>query len=156
MDGIRAWSAALCIAALGCSAVSLLAPKNGTGKLFRLVTMTFFLCCMVMPLLKLNSFVSLDIGGLPQEVTAELLEDTVTRQLQVQVEETVIALAEESLATRGVTAEKIEVITDTSADGGIYIQQVTITVDKQTAPIAKTVGEVLAEQLQTTVTVKIR
>ena len=156
MDGIRAWSAALCIAALGCSAVQLLAPKNGTGKLFRLITTTFFICCMMMPLLKLRSFVSLDIDGLPQEVTAELLEDTVTRQLQTQVEETVTALVEESLAAREVTAEKITVKTDTSADGGIYIQQVTITVDKQTTPIAKTVGEVLAQQLQTTVTVETR
>ncbi|MBP3436064.1 MAG: hypothetical protein J6K62_07055 [Clostridia bacterium] len=156
MDGIRAWSAALCVAALGCSAVALLAPKNGTGKLFRLITATFFICCMLMPLLKVRSFVSLDIGDLPPAVKAELLEDTVTRQLQTQVEETVIALAEEGLAARGITAKKITVTMDTSADGGIYIQQVTITVDKQTVPIAKAVGEVLAEELKTTVTVQTR
>ena len=156
MDGIRAWCAALCLAALGCSAVGLLAPKNGTGKLLRLITMTFFLCCMLMPLLKLHSVESLDFDGLPPEVTAELLEDTVTQQLQRQVEDAVIALTRESLAKREITAEKIEVITDTSENGGIYIQQVTITVDKQTAPVAKSVGEVLAEQLETTVTVETR
>ncbi len=154
MDGIRAWSAAVCIAALGCSAVQLLAPKNSTGKLFRLIATTFFICCMMLPLLRWQSFAELDIGGLPEEVTAKLLEDTVTGQLHKQIKETVTVMAEECLAARGVTAEKIEVTTDTSADGGIYIQQVTITVDKQTVPNAKSAGEVLSEQLGTAVTVE--
>lgn len=156
MDGIRAWSAALCLVALGCSAVRLLAPKNGTGKLLQLIITTLFICCLLMPLLKLRSFEALDIRGLPDEVTAELLEDTVTQQLQRQIEDAVTALTEQRLAEQEIIAEQIAVQTDISAEGGIYIQHVTITVDKQTVPIAKTVGEVLAEQLNTTVTVEMQ
>ena len=156
MDEIRAWSAALCLAALGCSAIRLLVPKNGTGNLLQLMIGTFFICCLFMPLMELRSFTGLDIGDLPVEVTAELLEDTVTQQLQARVEDTVVALTEQRLAEQNITAEQITVITDISDEGGIYIQQVTITVDKQTVPIAKTVGEVLAEQLSTTVTVEMQ
>ena len=156
MDGIRAWSAALCLVALGCSAVRLLAPKNGTGKLLQLIITTLFICCLLMPLLKLRSFEALDIRGLPDEVTSELLEDTVTQQLRRQIEDAVTALTEQRLAEQEIIAEQIAVQTDISAEGGIYIQHVTITVDKQTVPIAKTVGEVLAEQLNTTVTVEMQ
>ena len=156
MDGIRAWSAALCLVALGCSAVRLLAPKNGTGKLLQLIITTLFICCLLMPLLKLRSFEALDIRGLPDEVTSELLEDTVTQQLQRQIEDAVTALTEQRLAEQEIIAEQIAVQTDISAEGGIYIQHVTITVDKQTVPIAKTVGEVLAKQLNTTVTVEMQ
>ncbi len=154
MDGIRAWSAALCVVALGCSAVQLLAPKVGTGRIFRLIVATFFICCMVMPMLTWRASVSLDIGSLPDEVRADLLEEEVNRQLTAQVEKTVDSLARETLSARGATAKKITVYTDTSERGGIYIEQVTITVDKQTVPIAKAAGEVLAEQLGATVTVE--
>lgn len=156
MDGIRAWSAALCLVALGCSAVRLLAPKNGTGKLLQLIITTLFICCLLMPLLKARSFEALDIRGLPDEVTAELLEDTVAQQLRRQIEDAVTTLTEQRLAEQEIIAEQIAVQTDISAEGGIYIQHVTITVDKQTVPIAKTVGEVLAKQLNTTVTVEMQ
>lgn len=154
MDGLRAWGAAVCMAALGCSAVRLLAPNSGTGKLLRLLVTTVFIVCLLTPLSGLRSLTSLDLDGLPEEVTADLLEEAVTRQLQIQVQEAVTTIAEEGLAARGVTAKKITVLTDTSEEGGIYIQQVIIAVDKQTVAIAKTVGEVLTEQLQATVTVE--
>lgn len=153
MDGIRAWSAAVCLAALGCAAIQLLAPKDGIGKVFRLVVTTFFLCCMLLPMLKVGSLTQLDVADLPDAVVSEFLADTVTEQLERQVRDTVSTLATEMLAERGVTAEKIEVTTDISDEGGIYIQHVTITVDKQTVPIAKVAGEVLAKQLQASVEV---
>ncbi len=153
MDGIRAWSTALCLAALGCAAIHLLAPKGGTGKLFRLVTNTFFLCCMLLPLLEIGSITAPDIADLPESVVSDLLSDTVTEQLRVQVRDTVIRLSEEALTQRGITAEKIVVSTDISDNGGIYIQHVTLVVDKQNVPIAKAVGEVLTKQWEVPVEV---
>lgn len=153
MDGIRAWSAAVCLAALGCAAIQLLVRDSGVGRVFRLVATTFFLCCMLLPLMKLGSLTQLDVADLPDAVVSELLADTVTKQLERQVQDTVSTLTAEVLAERGVTAEKIEVTTDISEEGGIYIQHVTITVDKQTVPIAKVAGEVLAKQLQASVEV---
>ena len=55
-------------------------------------------------------------------------------------------LSEEALAQRGIAAKKIVVSTDISDNGGIYIQHVTLVVDKQNVPIAKAVGEVLIKQ----------
>lgn len=156
MDGIREWSAALCFAALGCTAVQLLAPKDGVGRVFRLAVNTFFLLCMLMPLTRVRSFGSLSVERLPASVVSDLLEDTVTRQLETQVRAAVETLAEEALAERGVRAEKIEVGTDISADGSIYIQHVTVAVDKQSVPQAKLAGEVLTARLEVPVEVITR
>lgn len=154
MDGIRAWSTAVCLAALGCAAVRLLAPKAGAGKLFHLITATFFLCCLISPLLDYRLLADWEVEDLPPAVVDEVLEETVTEQLHRQVKDTVTALAEEALAARRVTAKKIEVTTDSLESGGIYIQQITITVDKQSMPTALVVGEVLETQLEAPVAVQ--
>ncbi len=156
MDGLKAWCSALCLTALGCAALRLLAPKNGIGKLFHLVVATFFLCSVLHPFLQLGKGMALDIDTLPDAVVDELLEDTVNRQLRQQVETTVTTLVEESLSNRKVVAEKIEVKTDISDEGGIYIQHIIITVDKQQHSAAMVVREVLERQLGTMVEVKGR
>ena len=154
MDSIKAWAAALCIAAIVCAVLQMLAPKEGTGKVFKLILSAFFLCCLIMPLLRVGSLTRLDISVLPGEVQAELLEDRVNQQLMRQVQATVEQLAETALDSSGVKAEKIEVKTDTSPEGSIYIQQVTITLDKQSKPKALAAREVLEKQLGVSVVIE--
>ncbi len=147
MDGIQGWAAALCVAAIGCALMQMLAPKDGLGRIFKLMLGAFFLCCMVMPLLQMGSITGLDVGSLPSDVTNELLQERVDAQLRRQVETAVVQLAETALENRNVEAEKIAVTMDTSEDGGIYIQQVTIYLDKQNKPKALAVQQVLEQQL---------
>ena len=77
MDGIKGWAAALCVAAIGCALMQMLAPKDGLGKIFKLMLAAFFLCCMAMPLLELGSITSLHVDSLPGDVTNELLQEKV-------------------------------------------------------------------------------
>ncbi len=156
MEGIREWCTAVCMAALGCAAMQLLVPKSGTGRLLQLIITTFFICVLVSPLLRLPERLALDIGELPDSVKADLLEGTVLEQLEAPIRDAATEVAQQILESRGVTAEQIEVITDISEDAGIYMQQIVITVDKQMVPAAKAAGEVLARQLNTTVTVQGR
>ena len=154
MNEIRAWSAVVCMAALGCSAIRLLAPKAGSGKLFSLITTSFFLCALALPLMKITSLPDLNIDLVPQDIADGLLEERVTEQLTVQIEATAAEVVNEAMAARNITAKKVEVMTDTSDSGGIYMKQITIYVDKQSVPIAAVVREVLEKQLETTVVVK--
>ena len=77
----------------------------------------------------------------------QMLQEKVDAQLRRQVEATVRQMAEKALENRGAKAEKITVTMDTSEDGGIYIQQVTIYLDKQNKPKALAAREVLEQQL---------
>lgn len=156
MEGIRAWSAAVCCGAVGCCAIQLLVPSSGTGKIFRLVTVTFFLCCMVLPLWKIGSLDDLSVEFLPADIVSYELNERVEEQLKVQVQETVMVLVEEGLAVREVQAKKITVHTDTLEDGSIYIQQVDVVVDKQDVSAAMVACEMLEKQLETTVTLTSR
>ncbi len=156
MNGLKAWSIAICMAALGCAAIRLLAPKAGSGKLFSLITSSFFLCALLLPAFRLFSLPSLEVELLPESVVSELLAERVQTQLHEQVESTVTALVETTLRERGITAEKVDVITDISEDGGIYMQQVTVQVDTRDAPQAAVIREVLEAQLQTTVVIQTK
>ncbi len=155
MNEIRAWSAAVCTAALGCSAIRLLAPKAGSGKLFSLIMASFFLCALTLPLLNIQSLPELDVDLLPPDIVAGLLEERVTEQLTEQVKTAAVAFVNEAMATRNITSKKVEVITDTSESGGIYMKQITIYVDKQSVPVAAVVREVLEKSLGTTIVVKV-
>lgn len=154
MNEIRAWSVAVCMAALGCSAIRLLAPKAGSGKLFSLITASFFLCALALPLLNIAALPELDVDLLPPDIVTGLLEERVTEQLTIQVQAAAAAVVDEAMAARNITAKKVEVITDTSESGGIYMKQITIYVDKQSLPIAAVVREVLKKSLDTTVVLK--
>lgn len=154
MSEIRAWSAAVCMAALGCSAIRLLAPKAGSGKLFSLIIASFFLCALMLPLLHIHSLPELEIDLLPPDVVTGMLEERVTEQLTKQVEAAVVAFVNDAMATRNITSKKVEIVTDTSESGGIYMKKITIYVDKQNVPVAAVVREVLEKQLETTVVLK--
>ena len=156
MNGLKAWSIAICMAALGCAAIRLLAPKAGSGKLFSLITSSFFLCALLLPAFQLFSLPSLEVELLPESVVSELLAERVQTQLHEQVESAVTALVETALRERGITAEKVDVITDISEDGGIYMQQVTVQVDTRDAPQAAVIREGLEAQLQTTVVIETK
>ncbi len=155
MEQLREWCRYICFAAIGCSAIQLLIPKGRTGKLFRLLTLTFFLCSMILPFFKLTSSLPLNIEFLPEDIVSEQLSDKVTEQLRGQVEQVVKQVAEDCLANRGVTAEKIVVQTDIADSGSIYIQQVTVFVDKQSLAAALPIRDVLKTQLETTVYIQV-
>lgn len=154
MNEIRAWSTAVCMAALGCSAIRLLAPKAGSGKLFSLLTASFFLCALALPLINIVSLPELDVDFLPPEMVTGLLEERVTEQLSEEIKTATTAVVNQAMAARNVTAKKVEVVTDTLQSGGIYMKQIVIHVDKQSVPIAAVVREVLEKQLETTVVIK--
>lgn len=155
MELLREWCGYVCFAAVGCSAVQLLVPKERAGKLFRLLTMTFFLCSMILPLFRATSSLPLNVDLLPEDMVSEQLNNKVNEQLQNQVEKVVQQIAEDCLVNRGVTAEKIVVQTDIADNGSIYIQQVTVLVDKQILAAALPVRDVLKTQLETDVQIQV-
>lgn len=154
MDGIREWGAAICCTVIGCSVLQILIPKNGTGKIFHLLLVTFLLCSILLPLLKLTTDIPLDVDFLDEEIVSNALTEKVNEQLQEQVKEAVLKIAEECLATRNVTAETVSVITDLADNGSIYIKQIVIEVKKDKLNVALPVRDILKAQLNTDVIVR--
>ena len=155
MDEVTKWAAALCVAAVGCAAMQMLAPKGGLGRLFKLITVAFFLCCMVSPLLSMKSILPLQMDGMPEEVSADVLQERVKAQFKDQVTAAMQKVAEQTLANYHIPLAKVEVGMDTKEDGSIYINSVTVYLDKQNSAKAIAAKQVMEQRLGVEVNVKI-
>lgn len=85
MDAVRSWAIALCAAAIGCTLLQILAPKDGMGRIFKLLIAAFFLCCLAAPLLQIKNLTRLDFSGLPDEVASGVLQQRVNEQAVSQI-----------------------------------------------------------------------
>lgn len=155
MDPVVKWAAALCVAAVGCTALQILAPKGGMGRIFRLITAAFFLCCMASPLLSANSLINLDIGDMPSEVSNDIIKERVKEQFEAQVNEALGRVAEQTLNNYDIKLSKIEVNMDTGEGGSIYINGVVLYLDKQYRSKAIQAKQIMEERLNVEVTVLI-
>lgn len=155
MNEVAKWAAALCTAAVGCTALQMLAPKGGLGKLFKLITAAFFLLCLVSPLLSMKNLTSLSLDSLPSEVSGEVLQERVQAQFEQQVNAALLETANNALKNYDIQAAKMSVSMDTGEDGGIYITKITLYLDKQNASQAIAAKQVMEQRLGTEIKVEI-
>lgn len=151
MDSVKGWAAMLCAVALGCALLQMLAPKEGLGRIFKLIAAAFFLCCLVTPLLSLKSLTRLSVDFLPEEVRADVLQERVNEQVLRQIDAALQRVTTEALEGRNIKVEKVEAQTDTSEDGSIYIERVILYMDKQNIKNAMTARQVMEQRLGVTV-----
>ena len=155
MESIRVWATGLCLAAIGGVILRRIAPEKGSGRVFRVLLSAFFICVFFTPLYGLFSFTpTLSFDALPTDIQDSLLDETVTRQLKTAVETAAREIAETALCARGLSAEKIDVTTDTRADGSIYILRVDVTLDRGSRGHVAEAREVLQNRLETDVVVR--
>ena len=155
MTDMRAWAAAVCLAALACAALRLLTPKNGLGRLFQLTMAAFFLCCMLSPLLSLYRLSLPDLAMLPDSTASELLQERVRAQLEQQTQTALQETCDAALAAYGLSAKKVTATMDTDENGGIYITDITVLLDKQQAVNRVAIRQVLNRRLETDVTIQV-
>ncbi|HIW73476.1 MAG TPA: stage III sporulation protein AF [Firmicutes bacterium] len=155
MNAVTGWAAALCTAAVGCTALHMLAPKGGLGKLLRLLTAAFFLCCMVSPLLELKNITPLSLDTLPAEVSAEALQERVNAQFERQVTAALEQVARQTLENYSLEPAKVAIKMDTDENGGIYITKIILYLDKQNAGGAIAAKQVMEQRLGVEVDVAV-
>ncbi|MDD3692449.1 MAG: stage III sporulation protein AF [Oscillospiraceae bacterium] len=155
MDAVVKWASALCVAAITCTALQILAPKKGMGRIFRLITAAFFLCCMASPMLSIYSDFNLNVDNVPPEVSADIIKERVKQQFEQQVNVAMTRVAEQTLKNYDIKLSKIDVNMDTGEDGSIYISGVVLYLDKQDRSKAIAAKQILEQRLDVEVTVLI-
>ncbi|MDD4546817.1 MAG: hypothetical protein PHR24_05925 [Oscillospiraceae bacterium] len=155
MDGITKWAAALCFAAVGCTAFQILAPKKGLGNIFRLITAAFFLCCLASPLLSVKSIEDINFDNLPRAVSADDIQHKVKQQIKSQVNTALELTARQTLSEHNIELGKIEANIDIDEDSRIYINGVVLYLDKQNRSLSLTAEQLMEERLGVEVTVII-
>ena len=142
MDAVKAWAAGLCAVSMGCVLLKMLAPKGGMGKLIHLIIAAFFAA----PLMKLTALEEWELPELSSSTQAQALEQTVTQQLERQIDTALRETARTVLSNYGIEMTKISAQTDTSEDGGIYITRITLYLDKQNISQAAAAKQVMEQR----------
>ncbi|HBT63775.1 MAG TPA: hypothetical protein DEB10_03815 [Ruminococcaceae bacterium] len=156
MNEVTKWAATLCVAAIGCTALQMLAPKKGMGNIFKMITAAFFLCCLVSPLLSMKSILPLNINSIPNEVSADIIEEQVKKQFEEQVTAALQMKVDQTLKNYDILLLKVEINMDTGEDGSIYISGVVLYLDKQSRLKAVAAKQVAEELLGTEVIVLVQ
>ena len=154
MENIRAWAMGMCAAALVGAILLSLTPKNGIGKLLSVLTSVFFLTVLVAPLSSLTSLPPFSLQEAPQEVQDGMLTERYRRQLQKQMEDAAFSVADSVLSAYGYHADEVEIGTDISEEGYIYMDSITVFVDSKNAAHSVAIGTLLENRFGIPVTVK--
>lgn len=157
MEWVRTWGVSICCAAVGCAVLQLLAPRGGLGKVLELIGALAFLGCALSPLARLPSLDWQNVPSIPlsESAKSELLQEQLWRQMQTPVQQAVQQEGTAALAAYGLSAEKIEAVTDTDEDGSIYISKIAVTLTKSQAVRRTAVIQLLRERFQLEVEVTV-
>lgn len=130
MNGLIGWAGAVCMAAAGITALHMLVGKEGTGRVFRLLTAAFFLLTVFSPILTGKGDISSLLEADFQPVTSSPLIDKNRDQLEQATEEILLQTVNTTFHNYDLNAQKVDVKMDNSEDGSISITSITVYLDK--------------------------
>lgn len=113
MNEVIVWACSICAGAAVCLVCEMLLPIGKISKIVRFAVGIFMVGIIIMPLGGIVSAVSDEINGIKvEEKSFSEFEDKTQTEGTALAKEKVKALVEEQLENIGITAQKIEIITD--------------------------------------------
>lgn len=155
MADFRAWTVAVCAAAVVCTLLERLFSDTGIGWQGRLLLPCVFLCVLLSPLSGGVSSVKLPDFTDENPVDSGALTLRMRQQTVRLVNEKLLEMVNQSLAGYGWSAKKVVANMDIAADGSISMGQILLYVDEDTAQRATAVRQVAEKRLGTEVTVVV-
>ncbi len=152
MDEWRRWAVTVCTAAVVCTLCSRLFPDNSLGRQGRMLLPCVFLCVLLSPLLSLTSVTPAPSVTYTQSSGAAL-ELRMRQQLVTRVNDTLLEMVNQALASYGMSVKKVATDMDIDENGCIGIEHIVLYVDENTAQRSILVKQVAEKRLGTTVTV---
>ena len=155
MEGLKSWTLVVCAAAIVCTILLQLFPETVLGRQGRMVLSAAFLCVLISPLLTGDFDVKLPNFTHENTLDSADLTARMRQQLAAQVNDTLLAMVNQSLAGYGWSAKKVVADMDIDEEGNIYMGQIVVYVDADTARRAVAVRQVAEQRLGTAVSVAV-
>lgn len=133
MESVRSWALAVCSMCVMGAMLSMIFPKNNSGKLLQMILSVMILCVVFQPIRSLGKLMlKLDNLSFDETVfTNQALED----EIQDSAKSVYAGYLEENLKRvldgSGISYERIAVMMDNSDDGCISIGQVEVIVKNE-------------------------
>lgn len=155
MDGLQRWALTACAAAVLCTLVYRLFPENSLGRQGRMLLPCLFLLAILAPLSDDGWSFSLPETTTSSAEQTEALQARVNQQTVAYVNETLLDMANQALASYGVQAKKVVTDINIATDGSIDMGQITVYIDKDTLNMAAAVRQVVENRLGTAVVIAL-
>ena len=155
MAGVTKWAITVCTAAVVCSLLRQLFPDSTLGRQGKLLLPCLFLCVLLSPLSGGFSAVKLPDFTAVEPADSAALTARMRQQMVAQINEGLLEMVNQSLATYGWQAKKVVADMDIAEDGSISMGQITLYVDEDTAVRATAVKQIAEKRLGTAVTVAV-
>ena len=144
MNGIKEWSAILCLAALASCMLEMIIPSGRMEKIMRFVLGGFLLCAMISPISNLDfHFPDLEVSGSSQ---AQSFSAHFEQQVVDAARDNVEGLVGQKLREAQIPYKKVEAVMDTSSSDSIGISKLIVTTDNPEDKIR--IQKYLEEHLQ--------
>lgn len=155
MDSLRQWAVAVCAAAVVCTLLRHLFPDSLLGQQGRMLLPCLFLCVLLSPIF--SAFQTVKLPNFTVENAADTagLTARMRQQMAAQVNDTLLAMVNQSLSGYGWSAKKVVADMDIGEDGSISMGQITLYVDEEVARRATAVRQVAEKRLGTAVEVAV-
>ena len=155
MEGLRQWTLAVCAAAVVCTILLQLFPHTALGHQGQSLLAAVFLCLLLTPLF--GGFLSVKFTGFTAEepVDSAALTARMRQQLAAQVNDTLLAMVNQSLEGYGWSAKKVVANMDIDEEGRIRMGQITVYVEDAVARRAAAVRQLAEKRLGTSVVVAV-
>ena len=155
MDGLQKWAVAVCAAAVVCTLLRHLFTDTRLGDQGRMLLPCLFLCVLLSPISSLFSDVKLPNFTAQNTLSEAEITARMRQQMVAQVNETLLAMVNQSLDSYGWSVKKVVADMDIAEDGSIHMGQITLYVDEAVARRATAVKQIAEQRLGTTVEVAV-
>ena len=144
MNGIKEWSAILCLAALASCMLEMIIPSGRMEKIMRFVLGGFLLCAIISPISNLDfHFPDLEVSDSSQ---AQSFSVHFEQQVVDAARDNVEGLVGQKLREAQIPYKKVEAVMDTSSSDSIGISKLIVTTDNPEDKIR--IQKYLEEHLQ--------
>ena len=132
MNSFASIAAVICVAALGCSIVTIAAPQGNTRRILNTVLGAFILCTMLVPIKNAITNFDAEISIVtPEENIQVSAQEAYNAAIMVETKAGLESTLTAYLENKGISILGTDIVLDSYDNGGIYIGKISIYISQE-------------------------
>ncbi len=147
----------ICVCAIASSIIRVVVPQGNTTKLLNTVIGVFILCCMIVPVKNFITNFNANITITePNGDLSSLSLDAYNQAVIIETQNTLQNTLVSYLASENIQTQEVSVTLDSTDEGGIYIDSISIYISNQDSSHTQRIIELTEQKFQITPSIILR
>lgn len=157
MNTIAAVIMVICVVSIAGSLVSIVVPKDNTGRVLAAVLGVFIICSMIVPIKTAvqNFSVNINVPTESEDLTASA-DEAFNKAVVIETQNKLESQAMLFLSQEGINALEASISLESDKKGGIYIDNIIIYIQKEDETKTQIICEKIKEKFEITPSVILR